>query len=114
MRFRRSKYGNVKTASKGVLLDSKLEADRYDELFLLQLAGEITDLRRQVWVSLPVNGMLICRWRVDFQYLDNRDGKLVWEDPKGKQTEPSRIKIRLARALFPNVRIEIWKGGRMN
>ena len=43
------KYGNRKTrTSDGILHDSRKEALRWQQLLLLERAGEITDLKRQV------------------------------------------------------------------
>ena len=44
----RNKYGNKKTVVDGITFDSRKEAKRYQELKLLEKAGEIKDLRRQV------------------------------------------------------------------
>ena len=43
-----SKYNSRKVAVDGIAFDSVKEARRYKQLKLLQLAGEITDLRMQV------------------------------------------------------------------
>ena len=43
-----SKYRNKKTVVDGIQFDSKKEADRYRKLKLLEEAGEILDLHRQV------------------------------------------------------------------
>ena len=49
MRYSGNKYGNVKTVtSDGVKHDSIKEANRWCELKLLERAGKITDLQRQV------------------------------------------------------------------
>ncbi|WP_416330384.1 DUF1064 domain-containing protein, partial [[Clostridium] innocuum] len=45
---KKSKYGAVKTEVDGIMFDSKREASRYQELRLLEQAGEITNLRLQV------------------------------------------------------------------
>ncbi|WP_416330616.1 DUF1064 domain-containing protein, partial [[Clostridium] innocuum] len=45
---KKSKYGAVKTEVDGIKFDSKHEALRYQELRLLEQAGEITNLRLQV------------------------------------------------------------------
>lgn len=45
---KKSKYGAVKTEIDGIVFDSKHEAKRYQELWLLEQAGEITNLRLQV------------------------------------------------------------------
>lgn len=44
-RPKKSKYGAVKTEVDGIKFDSKHEALRYQELRLLEQAGEITNLR---------------------------------------------------------------------
>lgn len=48
-KIRRSKYGNkkVKTAD-GMVFDSKKEMERYEHLKMMELNGEIWNLRRQV------------------------------------------------------------------
>lgn len=46
------KYRNKKVEVDGILFDSKKEANRYMELKLLEKAGEITDLKRQVRYEL--------------------------------------------------------------
>lgn len=42
---KKSKYGAVKTEVDGIMFDSKREASRYQELRLLEQAGEIANLR---------------------------------------------------------------------
>ena len=57
----RNKYGNKKTVVDGITFDSRKEAKRYQELKLLEKAGEIKDLRRQVKYELipsqKINGI---------------------------------------------------------
>lgn len=53
---RRSKYGNRKTEIDGFVFDSKRETERYQQLKLLEAAGEIVDLRMQVKYHCAVNG----------------------------------------------------------
>lgn len=48
----RSKYGARKTVVDGITFDSKREAERYSELKLLERAGKIEGLRRQVSFEL--------------------------------------------------------------
>lgn len=45
---KKSKYGAVKTEVDGITFASKHKASRYLELWLLEQAGEITNLRLQV------------------------------------------------------------------
>jgi hypothetical protein len=95
-----SKYGNKKTVVDGVAYDSAKEARRGAELRLLERAGLITDLCRQVkFELLPAqrrNGKLIERpvnYVADFVYREN--GEEVVEDVKGLRTKEYVIKRKL-------------------
>ena len=76
-----SKYRNKPTVVDGIRFSSKAEAKRWDELRMLEKAGEIRDLTRQVAFPLHVEGSLIGRYVSDFRYY--RDGQMVVEDVKG-------------------------------
>lgn len=96
-----SKYRNRVTVVDGVRFDSAKEARRLSELALLERAGEITELRRQVTYALDVNGHSICRYIADAVYRD-RTGSLVVEDVKSPATRklPAyRIKAKLMKAI---------------
>lgn len=94
---RRPKYGNTKIAG----FDSRREFDRWTELSLLQKAGSITDLERQVpYELIPAqrdqSGKLLERavvFKADFRYLEN--GQVVVEDSKGFRTRDYIIKKKL-------------------
>lgn len=97
---KKSKYGAVKTEIDGIKFDSKHEAKRYQELRLLEQAGEITNLRLQVPFELiPKSkyGMPI-RYIADFTYND-LNGQLIVEDAKGVKTPVYRLKRRLMAEL---------------
>lgn len=87
--MKRSKYGNVKTHG----FDSKAEYHRWMELQILERAGEITNLRRQVRVPLNVNSFHVCDYIADFVY--TQGGALVIEDVKGVRTAVYRLKKKL-------------------
>lgn len=105
-----SKYHNRKTArvidGKRALFDSQREAHRWDELVLLQRAGKISDLERQVRFRLiPAQydhaGKLIekpCDYIADFVY--RQDGRVVVEDAKGRKTDAYIIKRKLMLRVF--------------
>lgn len=93
-----SKYRNVKTTVDGVTYDSKKEAKRAGELALLQRAGEISDLQRQVRYLLDVNGVPICHYRADFTYRERGAGFVV-EDVKGVRTPEFILKSKLMLAV---------------
>ena len=107
-----SKFHNQKTMLDGIPFDSKKEARRYSELKLLERAGTISNLDRQVKFSLiPAQrepstvggrgavhlGKVIeqeCYYVADFVYLDETGEKVV-EDAKGMRTKEYRIKKKL-------------------
>ena len=97
---KKSKYGAVKTEVDGIKFDSKHEASRYQELRLLEQAGEITNLRLQMpYILFPKNehGRAL-KYIADFVYNDNT-GALVVEDAKGHPTDVYKIKRRLMAEL---------------
>lgn len=98
-----SKYGNRKISFNGMVFDSRKEFNRYGELMLLQRAGRIKDLQRQVpYVIIPPQkdgrGRVIFRetkYIADFVYFDRDRNRWVVEDVKGVKTEVYRIKKKL-------------------
>jgi hypothetical protein len=91
-----NKYGARKVkAPDGQVFDSQKERDRWCILRLLERAGRISDLKRQVSYELiPKQGtMRACSYIADFTYFEN--GKLVVEDCKGYKTEAYKIKKKL-------------------
>jgi hypothetical protein len=88
-----SKYRNQKTIVDGITFDSKKEANRWAELKLLERAGKITFLQRQVsYVLVPKqvrDGKMIERpvvYKADFAYKDE-NGEDVVEDVKSPATK---------------------------
>ena len=94
----KNKYGAERVGSHA----SKKEHKRAGQLKLMQMAGEISNLREQVSFELiPAQrdkvGSLIersCRYIADFVYND-KQGNLVVEDTKGVRTKEYRIKRKL-------------------
>lgn len=80
------------------VFDSAAEARRYAELVLLEKAGTISGLLRQVEFDLVVNGELIGRYTPDFVYKMNDE--MVAEEYKGRWSEASRLRARLFMALY--------------
>ena len=111
----RSKYHSRKITSDGETFDSVKEYQRWCELKLLERAGKITDLKRQVPFELiPAQYEPLERYsektgkrlkdgkrcieqsvvyNADFVYLQN--GEQVVEDTKGMRTEKYIIKRKL-------------------
>lgn len=96
-----SKYNSKKIVVDGQKFDSKKEARRYQELLLLEKAGEIKNLSRQVkFVLIPSqrdeNGKVVereCSYKADFTYEEGI--KTVVEDVKGYRTKEYIIKRKL-------------------
>lgn len=90
-----SKYHAKKVTIDGITFDSKREAERWSELKILERAGVIQQLKRQVKFDLipAQSGERGVYYRADFTYLQN--GRLVVEDSKGFKTPEYIIKRKL-------------------
>ena len=110
--MRRSKYGNRKVTADGMTFDSKAELSRWNRLRLMERAGEISGLRRQVRFPLFGAGNVhICDYIADFVYHRGTAESQVVEDVKGVLTETFRIKAKLMAAQGQPVTI-ITKDGK--
>lgn len=92
------KYGAVATTVDGIRFPSKKEANRYRELKILEKAGQIFHLTLQPKFSIDINGVHICNYFADFQYLD-ADAKKIVEDVKGVKTPVYKLKKKLVKAI---------------
>lgn len=115
---KKNKYGaNKVTAPDGTKFDSQHEYHRWCELKLMERAGLITNLQRQVKFELlePIyeyyhrysdktgkrlkDGQRLIEHGVsyvaDFVYIDCKTGETVVEDAKGMKTEAYKIKKKL-------------------
>jgi hypothetical protein len=90
-----NKYHNIPCTVDGERFDSIHEADRWRELQLLQRAGEIKDLRRQVpFEIIPACGkQRATHYIADFVYTEG--GRQVVEDAKGVKTKDYLLKRKL-------------------
>ena len=99
-----NKYGNKKIKlPDGTVYDSKKEYKRHMELMLLQRAGKISNLERQVKIPLlpsqkDENGKVIERavtYIADFVYFDIERNKTIVEDTKGVRTPEYILKRKM-------------------
>ena len=113
------KYGNRKITRDGLTFDSIKEYRRWCELSLLERAGEITGLERQVkYVIIPAQyapdtvtargkikrGKLLereCAYVADFRY--QMDGETVVEDVKGYKDGQAYALFTIKRKLMLSV-----------
>jgi len=100
-----NKFGAKKTVVDGITFDSKAESKRYSTLSLMQRAGLISDLKRQVVYALApsvkysgdARAKPALRYVADFTYIEG--GQLVVDDTKGVITEGFRIKRHLMKSV---------------
>jgi hypothetical protein len=101
-----SKYRNRKVTVGELSFDSVKEANRFAQLQLMERAGNVANLRRQVRYPLIVNGAKVCTYVADHVY-DEKIGPDEWapivEDVKGYRTDIYRLKAKLFEAIhgFP-------------
>lgn len=103
----RNKFGAVKTEVDGIKFDSKHEANRWLQLRLLERAGAIRDLKRQVRIDLigqqkplKTRSGRAMRLTVDFTYQDSRlNWATVYEDAKGAVTRDYEVRKAVAEAM---------------
>lgn len=108
-----NKYHARKVVAQGQVFDSEKEYARYLELKLLEKAGEISGLERQVKYDLipkqmDEEGKMIERPTVyvaDFQYRDNNTGEFIVEDVKGYRRGQAYAVFSLKRKLL------LWRYG---
>lgn len=106
------------TTADGITHDSKTEADRWEELKLMQRAGEICGLKRQVSIGLigrdgPImtdSGKQQRVYKADFVYVDNALGVTVIEDRKGHETEVFNLKKAILAAQGMEIHITKARG----
>ncbi|MDR1703476.1 MAG: DUF1064 domain-containing protein [Clostridiales bacterium] len=100
---RPSKYGNKRTVIDGIRFDSKAEGRRYQQLKLLERAGEITRLELQKPFKLHA-GIV---YKADFTYHEFASNACIAEDIKGVETKEFKLKKRLFKADYPEWELRV-------
>lgn len=106
-----NKYRNKKIIVDGIEFDSKLEANRYCQLRILEKAKEIKNLRRQVEYIIQEgfkkNNKTIrpIKYVADFVYYDLKKKKIIIEDTKGYKNEVYKIKKKIFEYKYPDLEI---------
>jgi len=99
----RNKYGAKRTQVDGIWFDSKKESARYQELKLMQMAGQIEALElhpkfdlhvMELWHSGPIRIQTVGTFSADFRYTDLKSGEIVVEDVKSEFTKNTAYKLR--------------------
>lgn len=107
--MKRQKFNNEMTTINGIKFSSRLEAERFQQLLLLEQAGEICDLQLQHELQIfqgyvdPQTGekKRSSFYLGDFSYVDLRNHKIIVEDTKGMETPEFRLKWKLAQSQYP-------------
>ena len=105
---KKHKYGAIKTVIDGIPFASRKEAAKYQELKLLKMAGEITDIELQPEFELQASyvrhGKVIrgIVYRADFR-VAYADGRVVVMDTKGFRTKEYLIKKKMLLAKYPEI-----------
>ena len=101
----RSKYGNKKTVNGDLTFDSGRESRRWSQLVLMEKAGVISQLERQITFELIPKQRLSngkcersLKYILDFRYI--KDGVTICEDSKVKTTDSYIIKRELMLQKF--------------
>lgn len=98
------KYRAVRTeCGSGHSHPSKGEAKRCDELHLLERAGQISRLEREVAFPVHINGIKVFTYKADFVYF--AENKRIVEDFKGAITPIYRLKKKCVEALYLGTKI---------
>ena len=105
-------FGNKITERDGVTFDSKAEASDWGMLLLMERAGKISSLERQVkfvlqpgFVDNQGERIPAITWTADFAYIENGE-RVVW-DTKGFETIRFKLVSKMFRYQHPEIRLII-------
>ena len=91
---------------RGVTYDSKSEAAYAKRLDYDKRCGAISHWERQKPIVLVVNGTKVCKMIADF-LVHHCDGSAEYIEVKGVKTAAYNIKLKLMRALYPDLNYRI-------
>lgn len=106
-RAKESKFGAVPTeTADGQKFKSTLEANFYKRMWVLERAGEVTLIEREIRYELIVNGVFIAAYLLDFR-ITYATGVVEFIDCKSQPTKTPlyMMKKQLMKALF-NIEIK--------
>ena len=104
-----TKYHTQKTVVDGITFASRLESERFQQLRLLEKAGEISHLKLQVefqisqgWIDPETGEKVRSHFYVaDFMYVDKNEQIVIVEDTKGMETDTFRLKWDIVKSMYP-------------
>jgi hypothetical protein len=107
---KKHKYNAKAVVIDGIKFPSIREGKRYQDLKLMQHTGIISDLKTQPKKFLLQEGFRHKSWprkipvityTPDFSYI--MDGKLIYEDCKGKRTAPYILRRKMLLKKYPDI-----------
>lgn len=104
----KSKYRARRALYNGRWYHSETEAN-YAAALDIRKRVDVRDWWPQVTFPLRVNGVLICKYIVDFKVL-LRDGSTELFEVKGYETAISKLKRKLFAALYPEEKLTVVRG----
>ena len=107
IKSKKNKYGNKRVKTIKGSFDSKLELSHYENLELLQKAGNISNLQRQVSIRLAKSPKCRIIYKADFVFFDNNSKEWVVMDSKGFITDSFRLKKAWFLDNFINFRFDV-------
>lgn len=102
MKYNKHKFNAVPTKVDNIHFASKKEARYYEQLKILQKAGDVVFFLRQVPFDLP-GGV---KYRVDYQEF-RKDGTVHFIDVKGFKTDKYIMKKKMVESLYPVIIEEV-------
>jgi len=111
MQIPKPKYGNKHCKYAGRVYDSRFESSYAMFLNSFLKAGRLKEVTPQYKIALKVNGEQITNHYVDFRVV-LADGRVKMVECKGFPTEVYRLKLKLLRALYPEMTYLINPGQR--
>ena len=87
---------------------SKLESNYCDALSVLVKTGGIKSYEIQKKFDLIVNGIKICSHYVDF-WVEHKGGEFECHEAEGAETSTWKLKYKLFKAIFPEIKYIIVK-----
>lgn len=110
--MRRHKYGAKKTVVDGITFDSKAEARYYQELKLLQRAGEVKEIELQprflLQPSFKKDGKTVraIHYVADFR-VTYKEGTVEIIDVKGMETKDFKLKKKMFDYKYPDLKLTL-------
>ena len=107
-----NKYGAKKTVRNNIQFDSKMEADRYAQLSLMQRAGLISELETHPEFVLIEPFKKLGKkkrghkYKADFMYRDEH-GQMIVEDVKGYIARDFPLRRTLFDSKYPDLLLKV-------